>query len=83
MSTNIDKVIKDIYDMRVEYLREKNIELPLFDSSCNIGMGDEDEIKNALFLISTAASMKSEYVSIRSDSTDESLIQKDIKTSIW
>ena len=27
MSTNIDKVIKDIYDMRVEYLREKNIEL--------------------------------------------------------
>ncbi|MBR3144355.1 MAG: AMP-binding protein [Clostridia bacterium] len=62
------------------YLREKNIELPLFDSSCNIGMGDEEEIKNALFLISTAASMKSEYVSIRSDSTDESLIQKDIKT---
>lgn len=59
-------------------LRDYGLCIPLFDSSCNIGMGDEGAVENVKFLITLSSMMNSEYVALRSDSRDIDLIKKDL-----
>ncbi len=51
-------------------LRDRNLQIPVLDSSCNLGFGEAETLENVRFLIGLAASMKTEYVAIRSDQTD-------------
>ena len=62
----------------VREMRDLGLTIPLFDSSCNIGMGCGEDIKNAETLINLAAAMKCRYVSLRSDSEDTNAVKKDL-----
>ena len=63
-------------------LRDRDLCIPLFDSSCNIGFGDEETTRNILFLISLAGAMKTEYVALRSDSADMDKIRLELDALI-
>ena len=51
-------------------LRKRNLSIPVFDSSCNLGFGDEETLEHVRFLIGLARAMQTEYVAVRSDQTD-------------
>ncbi len=59
-------------------LREAGLSLPLFDSSCNIGVGDPEAIPHLRFLIRLAGVMHTEYVALRSDAASVEDFRKDL-----
>ena len=63
-------------------LRDDGLCIPLFDSSCNIGCGIEADIDNLRSLISLAGAMDTEYVALRTDSTDPAAIKRDLDVLI-
>ena len=71
---NIAKTLRD--------LRDKELSVPLFDSSCNIGCGDPSALENARFLISLAGAMRTEYVALRTDAADVADAKADIDALI-
>ncbi|MBQ7171163.1 MAG: AMP-binding protein, partial [Clostridia bacterium] len=63
-------------------LRDRGLSIPLFDSSCNIGCGENAALEHARFLFSLAGAMKAEYVALRSDAEDLSAVKADLDALI-
>lgn len=62
-------------------LRDARLTIPVFDSSCAIGNGGEtlDQVR---FLIDLASDMQTEYVALRTDESDLSLVKRDLDALI-
>ena len=63
-------------------LREDGLCIPLFDSSCNIGMGNAEETEHLRSLIALAGVMQTEYVAFRTDSSDGEAVKRDLDSLI-
>ena len=59
-------------------MRERNLSVPVFDSSCNLGFGEEETLEHVRFLISLAKAMQTEFVAVRSDQTDLARLQTEL-----
>ncbi len=59
-------------------LRDRGLSIPVFDSSCNLGFGDEETLAHARDLILLAHAMQTEYVAVRSEQEDAALLRKDL-----
>ncbi|MBQ7246939.1 MAG: AMP-binding protein [Lachnospiraceae bacterium] len=59
-------------------LREMGLCIPLLDSSCRVGCGDNDALSNLEFLISLACMVQARFVALRSDAASVEDVRRDL-----
>ncbi len=59
-------------------LREMGLCIPLLDSSCRVGCGDDDALSNLEFLISLACMVQARFVALRSDAASVDDVRRDL-----
>ncbi len=59
-------------------MREMGLCIPLLDSSCRVGCGDDDALSNLEFLISLACMVQARFVALRSDAASVEDVRRDL-----